>query len=93
MSEQDSNNIEKEGLLTHIDNARLKKLKVKGQYINMYESFDLLRTKFIYGEPMSPEEGVQLITLTKYFMENGHSEALKIVAKHIHNRYIKNNGL
>ncbi len=80
---------ELEASITHIDEARIARLREKGQYWKMYEHFDLLRTKFIYGEPMTGEEGIQLVTMTKYFMENGHSESLKIVAKHIHNRYIQ----
>lgn len=81
--------VEEKSNLAHIDQARIVRLKAKGQYWAMYEHFDLLRTKFIYGEPMTGEEGIQLVTMTKYFMEHGHSESLKIVAKHIHAKYIQ----
>ena len=46
---------EQEASVTHIDQARVARLKAKGQYWAMYEHFDLLRTKFIYGEPMTVE--------------------------------------
>lgn len=88
-----SENEDEKDNLTHIDDARITRLKMRGQYLAMYESFDLLRTKFVYGEPMTGEEGIQLCTLTKYFMEHGHSESLRIIAKHLHNRYMKSQQL
>lgn len=83
----------KEASVTHIDEKRIENLARNAQYFQLYDSFDLLRIKLLYGEPISSEEGIQLVTLTKYFMRYGHNEQIKIMAKHLHEKFIKKHGL
>lgn len=78
---------------THIDEARLQRLVRNSPYFTLYDSFDLLRVKLLYGEPITPEEGVHLVTLTKYFIRYGHNEQIKIMAKHLYEKYMKKQGL
>lgn len=79
--------------VVHIDEKRIERLSRNAQYYTLYDSFDLLRIKLLYGEPITTEEGVQLVTLTKYFMRYGHNEQIKIMAKHLHEKFIKKHGL
>lgn len=79
--------------VTHIDEVRIERLARNAQYYQLYDSFDLLRIKLLYNEPITPEEGIQLVTLTKYFMRFGHNEQLKIMARHLHEKYMKKHGL
>lgn len=79
--------------VVHIDEVRIERLARHAQYYQLYDSFDLLRIKLLYNEPITPEEGIQLVTLTKYFMRFGHNEQLKIMAKHLHEKYMKKHGL
>lgn len=83
----------KEASVTHIDEKRIERLSRNAQYFQLYDSFDLLRIKLLYGEPITSEEGIQLVTLTKYFMRFGHNEQIKIMAKHLHEKFIKKHGL
>lgn len=84
---------EEKSNVIHIDSKRIDRLKTRGHYFQMYDSFDLLRIKLMYGEGLTPEEGIKLVTLTKYFMEFGHNEQIKIIAKHIHDKFIVKHGL
>lgn len=77
----------------HIDDMRIERLRRNAQYFTLYDSFDLLRIKLLYGEPITAEEGIQLVTLTKYFMRYGHNEQIKIMAKHLHEKFIKKQNL
>lgn len=85
--------LEEETNVTHIDEKRIDRLARNAQYFQLYDSFDLLRIKLLYGEPITSEEGIQLVTLTKYFMRFGHNEQIKIMAKHLHEKFIKKHGL
>lgn len=79
--------------VAHIDDQRIERLRRQAPYFTLYDSFDLLRIKLLYGEPITTEEGIQLVTLTKYFMKYGHNEQIKIMAKHLHEKFIKKHGL
>lgn len=93
MSEENKPKEESINNVVHIDEKRIERLSRNAQYYTLYDSFDLLRIKLLYGEPITTEEGVQLVTLTKYFMRYGHNEQIKIMAKHLYEKFIKKHGL
>ena len=82
-----------EASVTHIDDKRVDRLKTKASYHEILDAFDLLRIKLLYGEPITVEEGYQLVTLTKYIQQHGHNEQIKIMAKHLYQKYMKHTNL
>jgi len=80
--------------LTTLDAARIKRLKIKGNYYSLVDEFEQLRLKFNY-EPskMEKNEAIRFITLCKFFIESGHSESFKLHCKYIYEKYIGKFGL
>jgi hypothetical protein len=78
--------------ITSIDEARLRKLKHKGNYYTMLERFELLRIKFIY-DTLDKEEAVNFVTLLKYFKEFGHSESFRLSCFYLYKKYVKGKGI
>jgi hypothetical protein len=83
MKDEEKNN------LVSIDSAKIKRLKERGHIGSMLEEFELLRLKLLYEEPMNKQEASKLVTLTKYFMDNGPSEAFRLSCKFLYEKYIK----
>jgi len=79
----------KESNVVSIDKAKIKRLKKRGHVLSMLEEFELLRLKLLYEEPMTKQEASKLVTLTKYFMENGPSESFRLSCKFLYDKYIK----
>jgi len=77
----------------NIEEARIKKLKIKGHLPTMVEEFEILRTKMMYNQDMTKEEAIKLVTLTKYFMENGPTEPFRYSCKMLYEKYMKPQGL
>lgn len=78
---------------SHIDLARIKRMKVRGHQWSMLEEFEILRVKFIYGKLEDKQETTRFVTLIKYFMENGPSEAMRLNCKLMYEKYIEKYGL
>lgn len=78
--------------VTHIDDAKVNKLVKRGHYFSILEAFDVLRIKFSY-DTLNQEEARQFMVYIKYLIKNGHSEALRLQCKYIHDKYIKSQGL
>jgi hypothetical protein len=83
MSDDDKKNV------ISLDDLRVKKLQVTGHYVSLLEEFDRLKAKLLYGYDMDKQEAHKLITLTKYFLKNPHSEAFKLHVQYIYDKYIK----
>jgi hypothetical protein len=75
--------------VSHIDEQRIKKLQVQGHYVSLLEEFDRLKAKLLYGYDMDKQEAHKLITLTKYFLKNAHSEGFRLHVQYIYDKYIK----
>ena len=75
--------------IVSLDTAKIKRLKERGHVGSMLEEFELLRLKLLYEEPMNKQEAAKLVTLTKYFMENGPSESFRLSCKFLYDKYIK----
>lgn len=78
--------------VVNIDQGRVKRLKEKGHYFTLLETFDVLRVKFIYDD-LNKDEARNFVTLCKYFKDNGHSEALRLTCFYLYKRYIEKQGL
>ncbi len=74
--------------LSHIDLARLKRMSQKNLY-GLMETYDTLNTKFVYGVDLTKKEAIELITLSKFFMEYGPTEGVKIRARMFYEKYVK----
>lgn len=80
--------------ISSIDDARLKRLHSKGQYFALLERFEVLRLKFVYEpESLTKDEAINFVTLCKYFIQNGHSEPMRLSAHYIYKKYIQGKGL
>lgn len=73
--------------------AKIKRLRMKGHQMTMIEEFEILRMKLMYNQDMTKEEAIKLVTLTKYFMENGPTETFRYSCKMIYEKYMKPQGL
>ena len=78
----------KDKKITHIDKKRLDHLTVNGHYNSMLENFETLRIKLLYDKELTKQEAIMLITLTKYFIRNGHNEAFRLSCEYLYERYI-----
>lgn len=76
-----------------LDDAKIQRLKEKGHLSSMLEEFEILRLKLLYDQEMSKQEATKLVTLTKYFMEHGPTEAFKLSCKFMYDKYMKPFGL
>lgn len=88
MSEE---NKKEENKIVHIDQKRFKNL-AKKSYFAILEEYDCLRVKFINSDidnSMEIKDKIRFITLCKYLIENGHSEALRLSCKFMYERYLK----
>lgn len=79
--------------VNHIDEARLKKMKTRGHMMSMLEEFEVLRIKFFYDRLTDKQEATRFVTLVKYFMENGPSEAMRLSCRLMYEKYIEKQGL
>jgi len=79
--------------VSHIDQARIRRMKERGHQMSMYEEFEILRLKFIYGKLEDKQETTRFVTLIKYFMENGPSEAMRLNCKFMYEKYVEKFGL
>lgn len=84
-----SNKEDEDNNITHLDKGRVSKLERNGHYYSLLEEFDLLKSKLIYNYSMDTREAHRLVTLIKYFLKNGHSEAFKLQVRYLHDKYIK----
>lgn len=75
--------------LVDITDARIKRLRERGHLVSMYEEFEILRIKFIYDDLKDRQDAIRFVTLLKYFMENGPSEAMRLNCKYMFDRYVK----
>jgi hypothetical protein len=76
-----------------IDKAKIQRLRVRGHLLSMLEEFEILRLKLLYDQDMNKQEATQLVTLTKYFIEYGPSEAFRLSCKLMYEKYMKPFGL
>ena len=93
MSNEEDKKQELPSNLTHIDSARVKRLKERGHMMTMLEEFEVLRLKFFYDKLTDKQEATRFITLVKYFMENGPTEAMRLSCKLMYEKYIAKHGL
>lgn len=84
--------IKKIASVSNIDDAKVRKMHRRGNYMSMLESFDALRVKFMYDE-LSEEEARKFIVYIKYFLKNGHSEALRLQCYYLHKKFIQGQGI
>lgn len=82
-----------ESTLNHIDEARVKKMKNKGHTMSMLEEFEVLRVKFFYDKLTDRQEATRFVTLVKYFMVNGPSEAMRLSCRLMYEKYMEKQGL
>lgn len=75
--------------VSSIYDAKIRRLRERGHLITMLEEFEILRLKLMYDQEMSKEEGIKLVTLTKYFIENGPTEAFRLSCKLMYEKYMK----
>lgn len=80
--------MEKMAEVTNIDEARIQRLGLKGNYVGILEAFEILRLKFVY-DTLTKEESINFITYCKYIMRNGHSEVVRLSAHYIYKKYIE----
>lgn len=76
-----------------IDKAKIQRLKQRGHLMTMLEEFEILRLKLLYDQEMDKQEASRLVLLTKYFVENGPSEAFRLSCKLMYEKYMKPYGL
>ena len=93
MSEQDDKKPEDPSNVNHIDEARVKKMKMRGHMMSMLEEFEVLRIKFFYDKLTDKQEATRFITLVKYFMENGPTEAMRLSCRLMFEKYMEKQGL
>jgi len=79
--------------ITHIDDMRIRKLREKGHIQSMIEEYEILRLKFLYEKSMTKQEAVRLVTLCKYFMDNGPSESFRYSCKLMYQKYMEGHKL
>lgn len=92
MSETDDNKPatpEQVSNVVEIVDARIQRMRERGHLISMYEEFEILRIKFIYDDLKDRQDAIRFMTLLKYFMENGPSEAMRLNCKYMYERYVK----
>lgn len=79
--------------VNHIDEARIKKMKVKGHMMSMIEEFEVLKLKFFYDKLTDKAEATRFVTLVKYFMENGPTEPFRLSCRLMYEKYMEKQGL
>lgn len=79
--------------ITNIDDARVRRLKERGHMSSLLEEYEKLRLKFFYDQNMDKIEAMRLVTLCKYFIENGPSESFRLSCKYFYEKYCKPYGL
>ncbi len=89
MSDEVKNPDELVNNVVDIVDAKVAKLKKHGHMMSMYEEFEILRIKFIYDDLKERQEAIRFVTLLKYFMENGPSEAMKLNCKYMYEKYVR----
>jgi hypothetical protein len=75
--------------LVSLDEAKMRRMKKHGNTYAMVEQFEILRLKLLYDKPMNPEEAHNLVLLTKYFIQNGPSEAFRLSCKLLYEKYME----
>lgn len=83
----------KETNINDLDQVRVERLEKNGHYSSLLERLDLLVSKLHYSNNMTKQEGIEFITLCKYFIKNGHTESLRIRCNYYLEKYIKGKGL
>lgn len=76
-----------------IDKAKIDRLRRHGHLGTMLEEFEILRLKLLYDQDMDKQEAIKLVTLTKYFIENGPTESFRLSCKLMYEKYMKPYGL
>lgn len=87
--ENNKSNTEELSNVISIDRAKIERLKQYGHVGTMLEEFEILRLKLIYDQDMDRDEATKLVILTKYFMENGPTEAFRLSCKLMYEKYMK----
>lgn len=89
MDETNKSDNEELATVTNIDEARIMRLGLKGNYNGILEAFEILRLKFIY-DTLDKEESINFITYCKFIMRSGHSEVVRLSAHYLYKKYIEN---
>ena len=89
MDETNKSDNEELATITNIDEARIMRLGLKGNYNGILEAFEILRLKFIY-DTLDKEESINFITYCKLIMRSGHSEVVRLSAHYLYKKYIEN---
>ena len=76
-----------------IDKAKIQRLKQRGHLMTMLEEFEILRLKLLYDQDMEKQEATRLVLLTKYFIDNGPTEAFRLSCRLMYEKYMKPFGL
>lgn len=80
-----------ENKVVHIDQKRFKNI-AKKSYFAILEEYECLRIKFAnadIGSGLEVKDKIRFITLCKYLMDHGHSDAVKLSCKFMYERYLK----
>lgn len=88
MSEQDDKKPEEPSNVNHIDEARVKKMKMRGHMMSMLEEFEVLRIKFFYDKLTDKQEATRFVTLLRYFKDNGPTEAMRLSCQLLLEKYV-----
>jgi len=73
--------------VVHLDSKRLDRLK-GANYFAIVDEAELLRMKFQTGKIDNAHDAYRFVTLVKYIMTYGHSEALKFSYKLIYDQFM-----
>lgn len=73
----------------NIDKFRVERLKQKGHLGTMLEEYEILKLKLLYDQDMNKQEATKLVTLTKYFIEHGPTEAYRLSCKLLYQKYME----
>ena len=71
-----------------LDEAKLKKMHMRGHYNSMLEDFDKLLIKLSY-DTLTKEEALKFVTYIKYFKQYGHSEAMRLRCDYLYKKYVE----
>jgi hypothetical protein len=79
--------------VSSIDDRRISRLLERGNLYSIIEEYEILRLKLLYDKELTKVEAIRLVTLCKYLMDNGPSEAFRLSCQYLYERYIKKFGL
>lgn len=79
--------------LSELDEARIRKLERYGHLPSLYEEFETLKAKLVYGKDMDKQEAMRCVLLIKYFIKHAPSESYRIHVQYLYDKFIKGHNL